>query len=174
MAGTDGRFLYLSLVTGGNTLPNITLKFDLQGGRWWLCSFVATSYYLDGQTLYIGTTDGKVLQMGGSSDNGAVINWSIETKPFSEGDETVRKTINRLWVVADIEPGSSLYAAYAVGTEGSTWNVVNSITNGTGAIQSIRIPVIVKTPEIWYRLKLYGTGKTKIHRIIREVSGRNS
>lgn len=174
MAGTDGRFLYLSLVTGSNTLPNITLKFDLQGGRWWPCSFVATSYYLDGQTLYIGTVDGQVLQMGGTSDNGTAINWSIETKPFSEGDETVRKTINRLWVIADIEPGSSLYAAYATGTEGSTWNVVNSTTNGTGAIQSIRIPVIVNTPQIWYRLKLYGTGKVKIHRIIREVTGRNS
>ncbi|MEK3674605.1 hypothetical protein [Paenibacillus sp. FSL R10-2771] len=135
---------------------------------------MATSYYLDGQTLYIGTVDGQVLQMGGTSDNGTAINWSIETKPFSEGDETVRKTINRLWVIADIEPGSSLYAAYATGTEGSTWNVVNSTTNGTGAIQSIRIPVIVNTPQIWYRLKLYGTGKVKIHRIIREVTGRNS
>lgn len=112
--------------------------------------------------------------MGGATDNGAVINWSIETKPFSEGDETVRKTINRLWVIADIEPGSTLIAAYAAGTEAGTWNVVSSTTNGTGAIQSIRIPVIVNTPQIWYRLKLYGTGKVKIHRVIREVSGRNS
>lgn len=135
---------------------------------------MATSYYLDGQTLYIGTTGGQVLQMGGASDNGAAINWSIDYKPLSEGDETVRKTINRLWVVADIDPGSSLNVAYAAGTEGGVWNVVSSITNGTGAIQSIRIPVIVKTPEIWYRPRLFGTGKVKVHRLIREVTGRDS
>ncbi|MMZ64562.1 hypothetical protein D1872_269020 [compost metagenome] len=111
--------------------------------------------------------------MGGNTFNYAPINWSIETKPFSEDDETVRKTINRLFVVADIEPGSTLNVAYAGGTEGGTWNQVSTTSNGTGAIQSIRIPVIVRTPETWYRLKLSGTGKVKIHRIIREVSKRN-
>jgi hypothetical protein len=135
---------------------------------------VATSYYLDGQTLYIGTSGGQVLQMGGTTDNGAAINWYIDYKPLSEGDETVRKTINRLWVVADIEPGSTLNVAYAAGTEGGTWNVVSSTSNGTGAIQSIRIPVIVRTPEIWYRPRLYGTGKVKVYRLIREISGRNA
>jgi hypothetical protein len=173
-AGTDGRFLYLSLVTGSATIPNVTLKYDLQGGRWWVMSYVATSYYLDGQTLYMGFADGRIVQAGGSTDAGGVINWSIETKPFSEGDETVRKTINRLWVIADIEPGSILNVAYAEGTEGANWNLVSSTTNGTGQIQSIKIPVIVRTPETWYRLKLHGTGKVKIHRIIREVSRRNA
>jgi hypothetical protein len=174
VAGTDGRFLYLTLVTGANTSPNVTLKFDLQGGRWWPCSFVATSYYLDGQTLYIGTADGRILQLGGSTDAGTPITWSIETKPFSEGDETVRKTINRLWVIADIEPSSTFNVAYAAGTEGGIWKVASTITNGTGAIQSIRIPVIVNAPQTWFRLKLYGTGKAKIHRVVRETSGRNA
>ncbi|WP_025685993.1 hypothetical protein [Paenibacillus maysiensis] len=172
-AGTDGRFIYLSLVTGAATLPNVTLKYDLQGRRWWPVSYVATSYFWDGQTMFFGTADGKVMQMGSNTFNGSPINWSIETKPFSENDETVRKTINRLFVVADIEPGSTLNVAYAGGTEGGTWNQVYTTSNGTGAIQSIRIPVIVRTPETWYRLKLSGTGKAKIHRIIREVSKRN-
>ncbi|KAF6578293.1 hypothetical protein G9G54_13530 [Paenibacillus sp. EKM212P] len=172
-AGTDGRFIYLSLVMGTATLPNVTLKYDMQGGRWWPVSFVATSYYLDGQTLYFGTADGKIMKVGGNDFAGTAINWSIETKPFSEDDETVRKTINRLFVVADIEPGSTLNVAYAGGTEGVAWNQVYTTSNGTGAIQSIRIPVIVRTPETWYRLKLSGTGKAKIHRIIREVSKRN-
>ncbi|WP_318626886.1 hypothetical protein [Paenibacillus polymyxa] len=173
VAGTDGRFIYLSLVTGTATRPNITLKYDIQGGRWWPMSFVATSYYLEGQTLYFGTSEGRIMKMGAVDFNGSAINWFIELKPFSEDDETIRKTINRLFVVADIEPGSTLNVAYAGGTEGDTWNQVYTSSNGTGAIQSIRIPVIVHTPETWYRLKLYGTGKVKIHRIIREVSKRN-
>lgn len=172
-AGTDGRFIYLSLVTGSNQFPNVTLKYDIQGGRWWPVSFVATSFFLDGQTLYFGTADGKIMKVGGNDFAGSTINWSIETKPFSEDDETVRKTINRVFIVADIEPGSTLNVAYAGGTEGGTWNQVYSTSNGTGTIQSIRIPVIVRTPETWYRLKLSGTGKAKIHRIIREVSKRN-
>ncbi|MFD1776650.1 hypothetical protein [Paenibacillus rhizophilus] len=173
-AGTDARFLYLSLVTGSAQTPNVTLKYDLQGGRWWPCSLVATAYYLDGQTLYMALSDGRIVQAGGDTEAGNAISWSIETKPFSEGDETVRKSINRVWVIADIEVGSTLNIAYAAGTEGSDWNVVSTIANGTGQIRSTRIPVIVRTPETWYRLKLYGTGKVKIHRIVREVSRRNA
>lgn len=173
-AGTDGRFVYLSLVTGSNTLPNVTLKYDMQGGRWWPVSFVASSYFLDGQTLYFGTADGKIMRVGGNTYNGTPIDWSIETKPFSDNDETVRKAVHRLWIVADIEAGSTLSVAYAGGTEGGNWINVKTETNGTGQIQSIRIPVIVRTPEIWFRLKLSGTGKVKIHRVIRELSKRGS
>jgi hypothetical protein len=172
-AGTDGRFLYLSLVTGSDTLPNVTLKFDLITRAWWPVDFIATSYFLDGQTLYFGTVDGRIMRMGGLSFNGAPINWSIETKPFS-ADETARSAIHRLYVVADIEVGSTLNVAYAGGTEGTTWTVVKTVSNGTGMIQSIRIPVVVRTPEFWFRMKLFGTGKVKIHRLIREVSRRGA
>jgi len=174
VAGTDGRFVYLSLVTGSATTPNVTLKYDLVRRSWWVESYVATAFYLDGQTFYFATADGKIMKMGGADDNGTPITWSIETKPFSEGDETVRKTINKLWVIADIEPGSSLNVDYAAGTEGGTWINAYSQTNGTGQIQSLRIPIIVRTPEIWYRLKIYGTGKAKIHRIVREISRRGA
>lgn len=174
VTGTDGRFLYLSLVTGSATMPNVMLKYDIQDRAWWPLSVVATSFFLDGQQIYFGTADGKIMKMGGTTDNGTAVSWSIETKPFSEGDETVRKTIHKLWIVADIEIGSTLNIAYAGGTEGVTWNTVHTTTNGTGQIKSIRIPVIVRTPETWFRLKLWGTGKVKIHRIIREVSGRGA
>ncbi|MNJ59111.1 hypothetical protein D3C77_547780 [compost metagenome] len=174
VAGTDGRFVYLSLVTGSATTPNVTLKYDLQTGAWWVESYVATAYYLDGTTLYFATADGKIMRKGGNNDNGTPISWSIETKPFSEGDETVRKVIHKLWIVADIEPDSSLKIEYAGGTEGGTWISAHSQTNGTGQIQSIRIPVIVRTPETWYRLRLSGVGRAKIHRIIREVTRRGA
>lgn len=173
-SGTDGRFVYLSLVTGSAQIPNVTLKYDMQGGRWWPVDFVATSYYLDGTTLYFGTAGGKIMKIGGNTFNGTGINWSIETKPFSEGDETVHKAIHKLWIVADIEVGSSLNVSYAGGTEGSTWVNVHTTTNGTGQIQTTKIPIIVRTPETWFRLKLSGTGKVKIHRIIREVSRRGA
>lgn len=172
-AGTDGRFLYLSLVTGSATLPNVTLKFDIITRAWWPVDFVATSYFLDGQTLFFGTADGKIMRMGGNTNNGAAINWSIETKPFS-ADETARSVIHRLYIVADIEVGSTLNVAYAGGTEGGAWTVVKTVSNGTGMIQSIKIPVVVRTPEFWYRMKLFGTGKVKIHRLIREISRRGA
>lgn len=174
-AGTDGRFVYLSLVIGSSEsiLPNITFAYDLQGGRWWKLSYVISAFFMEGKTLYFATSDGRIMQSGGDTYNGTPINWSINLKPFSEGDETIRKTMNRLWVVADIEPGSSLNVSYAVGTEGGEWIKVYGNENGTGRIQSMKIPLIVRTPETWYRLRLWGTGKVKIHRIIREVSKRN-
>lgn len=174
VAGTDGRFVYLSLVTGSATTPNVTLKFDLQTRAWWVESYVATAYYLDGTTLYFATVDGKIMKMVGSNDNGNEITWSIETKPFSEGDETVHKAINKIWIIADVEPDSSLNVDYAAGTEGGTWINAYAQTNGTGQIKSLQIPIIVRTPEVWYRLKLHGVGKVKIHRIIREVSRRGA
>lgn len=173
-SGTDGRFVYLSLVTGSAQIPNVTLKYDIQGRRWWPCDFVATAYYLDGQTLYMGTADGRILQAGGVTDNGAAINWSIEMKPFSDGAETARSVLHKLWVVADIEVGSTMNIAYNGGTEGGTWNLARTIGGISGTIQSVKIPVVVRTPETWFRLKLYGTGRVKIHRIIREVSRRNA
>lgn len=174
VAGTDGRFVYLSLVTGSATTPNVTLKYDLQTRAWWVESYVATAFYLDGTTFYFATADGKIMKMGGADDNGTPIEWSIETKPFSEGDETVRKTINRIYIVCDVEIGSTINVAYAGGTEGEDWNVIKTVTNGTGKVQSIQIPVIVITPDHWYRLKLFGLGKVKIHRIIREISRRGA
>ncbi|MFD1136734.1 hypothetical protein [Paenibacillus urinalis] len=174
VAGTDGRFVYLSLVTGSATLPNVTLKYDLQRRSWWPMSFVATSFYLDGQTLYFGTANGQIMKAGGSNYNGSAISWAIETKPFSEGDETVHKAIHRLFIIADIEPGASMNIYYGAGTEGSNWVSASSLANGSGKTESYRIPIVVRTPEFWYRLRITGTGNVKIHRIVREVTKRGS
>ncbi|MCE3202470.1 hypothetical protein [Paenibacillus sonchi] len=172
--GTDGRFLYVSLVTGGSQLPTVTLKYDIAGRRWWPCSFVATSYYLDGQTLYMGTADGRILQAGGSTDAGAAINWSIEPKPWSDGAETGRAALHKFWVVAEIDPGAALSIAYAPGLAGDNWTTVTTLTNADGVTRSYRVPVVVRTPETWFRSKLFGSGRVKIHRIIREVTRRNA
>lgn len=174
VAGTDGRFVYLSLVTGTATLPNVTLKYDLAQRSWWVESYVATAYHMDGQTFYFATADGRIMQMGGATDNGAVIDWYTELKPMSYGDETAHKAMHRLWVVADVDPGSSLNVDYAAGTEGGEWSNVFTQANGSGQIRSLRVPVIVRTPDAWYRLKLYGTGRVKVHRIIKEVSRRGA
>lgn len=174
VAGYDGRFLYLTLVTGTSTVPTITLKYDIDNRAWWPMNYIATSYYLDGQTMYFGTLDGKIMKVGGNTFNNASIGWHINTKPFSEGDETVRKTIHRIYVVADIEPGTNFIVYYAGGTEGTNWIKAYESTNHTGQIQSIKIPVIVSTPETWYRLRLAGQGRAKIHRIIREVTRRGA
>lgn len=174
VAGYDGRFLYLTLVTGTSSVPTVTLKYDIDNRAWWPMSFVATAYYLDNQTMYFGTLDGRIMRQGGSNYAGIPITWLAEIKPISEGDETVHKAIHRLSIVADIEVGSTLKVEYAGGTEGGVWNQVYATSNGTGQIQSIKIPVVVRTPETWFRLRLSGTGKAKIHRVIREVTRRGA
>lgn len=173
-AGTDGRFLYVSLITGSAQVPTVTLKYDILGRRWWPVDFVATSYYLDGQTLYMGTADGRILQAGGRSDAGSPIHWSIELKPWSDGAETSRAALHKLWVVADVEPGSTLYVEYAGGIEGGGWTTARGITNADGVIRSYNIPVVIRTPETWFRLRLAGSGPAKVHRIIREVTRRGA
>ncbi len=174
-AGTDGRFIYLSLCTSGSIYPNLTLKYDTERGQWFPVSFVCTAYYLDGTRLYGGTSDGRIIVLNQTTALlGSPINWNIELKPFSEDDETIRKTINRLFVVADVEPSSTIKVSYAVGTEGNVWTQVYASTNGAGQIQTMNIPVVVRTPERWYRIRIEGTGKVRIHRLIREISRRGS
>jgi hypothetical protein len=168
--GTDGRFLYLTLVTDGNTMPNVTWKYDTQRRSWWKESYVATAFYLDGQTFYFGTVDGKLYKKGGVNDNGIAISWEAITKPYIDGDEITKKVMHRLYVVADIDAGSTLEAYYSPDAEGENWIKAGSITP-TGTLQNARIPII-GVPSEWIRIKLKGTGRAKIHRLVREMSRR--
>lgn len=170
VAGSDGRFLYVSLVTGTSTLPNVTLKYDMEYRTWWVENYVATAYFLDGQTFYVAIGS-NIYTKGGNDDNGNPIEWEWVSKPFTEGDEISKKSLHKLWLVADIEESSSVNVYYSADSEGDNWILAKSI-QPTGRLQNIRIPLIVKTPSEWFRIKISGQGKAKFHRLVREVARR--
>lgn len=172
VAGTDERFVYLSLVTGSNTTPNVTLKYDMEHETWWVESYVATAYFLDGQTFYMAI-GGNIYTTGGASDNGAPISWEWVSKPYADGDEISKKSLHKLWLIADIEESSSVNVYYSADSEGDNWTLAKSVTP-TGKLQNVRIPLIVKTPSEWFRIKLSGSGKAKFHRLVREVARRGN
>lgn len=171
---SDGRFLYLALATGTDIRTNRTYKFDLQGGQWSRMEYDIYSFYLDDKTMYASTRQGAIIRFGAEKFDQTPISWEVRTKPYSDGDETTRLAINRLYAIVDVDPGATLEIHYALGAEGEDWMLAYSTTNGTGQAQSLRIPVIVRQPTNWYRVRLRGLGRTKIHRLLRESQRRGN
>lgn len=171
VASWDGRFIYVSPSNLGSTMP-YTAVFDTIGGQWWRYDWTISAYFQAGPTLVAGTTAGVIFTTGGTSDGATAIPWEIITAPIGDGDETVTRVINRLQIVVDVEPGSSISISYATGAEGTNWVQVYQSSNRSGLPETLRIPVIVQTPEIWYRLKFAGTGRMRIHRINQEITRR--
>lgn len=170
VAGSDGRFIYLSLVTGSATAPNVTLKYDMQYESWWVEDYVATAYFLDGQTFYMAI-GGNIYTLGGADDNGTPISWEWVSKPFTDGDDIRKKVMHKLWLIADIEVGSTVSVYYSPDAEGSNWILAKAVTP-TGTLQNARIPLAIQSPSEWFRIKLSGQGKAKFHRLVREVARR--
>lgn len=176
-AGTDGRFLYLSLVSSTNMYPTIGLKYDTQGGRWWTMDIAPTTYFLNDQTLTFALNNQGIMRQDSLTDPGGMIPFEMVTRTFGAGDETVRKAINRIYSIVDIDPNASLDISYALGAEGGVWTPVYTATNGTGQAQSLRLPVIIpamRGPNCWYRLRYTGLGRVRIHHLIVETSKRGN
>lgn len=172
-AGWDGRFIYVSPATLSTT-KTYTAVYDTVTGAWWSYNWANTAYMKIGPTLIAGTTSGRTIKLGGASDLSTAISWEAVSAPLRDGDETVRRTINRVRIIADIDPGSTMTVAYAQGAEGENWQTLRTFTNQSGVPESIDIPMIVQVPGTWYRLRFTGTGPARIHRINIELTRRGN
>lgn len=176
-AGTDGRFLYLSLTLATNVYPSQGFKYDTQSGRWWEMSIAPTTYFLNDQTLNFALYNQGIMRREGLTDPSGMIPFELRTRTFGAGDETVRKGLHRIYAIVDVDPNASLDISYALGAEGEVWTPVYTTTNGTGQAQSLRIPVIIpaqRGPNYWYRIRFVGLGRVRIHRLITEITRRGN
>lgn len=171
VASYDGRFIYVSPSNLGDLKP-YTAVFDTEGGQWWMYDWKLSAYFQAGPTIVAGTLDGLIFTVGGTSDSGMQIPYEIISAPIGGGDETVTRVINRLQIVVDVDPGSSMSVSYSVGAESTNWVQVHQSTNQSGVPESIQIPVIVQTPGTWFRLRFVGAGRMRIHRINQEITRR--
>lgn len=172
VAGSDGERYYISLPVDGASKPNVTIEFDPVFETWNYWNFGSTpSAFVDiKDTMYVGFEENKAIKMGGATDNGATIPFSLETIPFAYNSLAANNRLYRLWVVADVPNGATLNVYISNDKQGdSSWKLMKTITaNATLQATQILIPVTESFHHNWVRVKIEGTGQVVIHELTRQ------
>ena len=174
VAGTDGRRYFLTLVTGLNSSPNVTLMYDPEKARtgpdngWFVMSYSATAFLDDEENWYTGTSVGKIFNMNdGDTDAGTDIAYEVVTKPIVNGSWHVKKRLNKLKMIVDIPSGATMDIYYSTSTDGNDWELIKTLSP-TADVVNAPIVLVGKRSE-WFRIKVSGTGRVKIYATAYEV-----
>lgn len=162
-AGSDGKtHLYFSFPFGSATEPDTTLEYDTLYGTWYVWKDMQPSFYATmGGEWY--TANGSVVRkMGGTTDNGAAIQFEWVSAPFSSGSRAAKLQWYRMWYVADVPAGSSLTVSLSPDAVGETWTVVKQITANNLQTGRVIIPVDTVANSNWVRVRFTGSGAVKI------------
>lgn len=171
VAGTDGERYYISLPIDGSNTPNITLEFDPRFQTWniWDYGFTPSFYARIEDRIFVGAVESRVVEMGGTTNGGSHIPYSIETKPFTYGSLAANNRLFRLWVVADVPIGATLNIFISNSKDKEDWDLVKTLTASTSLVsEQILIPVDKSFHENYVRIKLEGQGPVTIHEITRQ------
>lgn len=169
--GTDGQKLYVSIPMDSSTVPDTVLEFDPVFGTWYVWKDFTALFFaeMDGN-WYQGDSAGKVMQMGGTTDNGTTIAWYWVSKPFGSGSLAQRLRWYRMWIVVDLPAGSTMNVYLSKSAEGDAdWTLVKTLT-ASADIQNNRviIPVDTVANANWIRVKFSGTGPATIYEFDRQ------
>lgn len=166
-AGADVDKLYFK------TNTNTTMVFDSRSGvnAWsvWKDFNPLVFATLDNH-VYVGDSQGRVLQLGGTTDGGTAISWYAITKLFTNASMAQKMRWYKMFIFAELAAGSTFNVSFSKSASGdSDWELMQSIT-GTGGIkiQRIIIPVAKYARENYIRIKFHGTGWMRLHEHTRQ------
>lgn len=165
--GSDGRYLYVAIPVTASTADTV-LVWDSQEGSWFVWDDVAPTHIVKmGNTLYMADAQGRVMSVGGTTNNGAPIGWEWQSKTFTGPSMGQNIRWTRLWIAVDKPAGSTLQVYMTKEPEAdSGWVLVGDL-NAVTALQSRRIPInpgaMANSPTL--RLKLVGTGLCTVREI---------
>ena len=167
VAGNDGKYLYFGIPYGSSGQNSRILQFDPIHQAWYTWDGIAVTQMLRiGDKMYFGDASGRVLQLGGDTDNGTKIVSTAITKPFTAGSISRKQHWFRIWVVASLTTGSSLQIYISPKASGEEWTALAPIT-ATSDIQykEILVPTNKVAAANAVRLKLVLTGRGTIHEL---------
>lgn len=169
-AGTDGQKLYFSIPMDSATVDTV-LVYDPAFDAWSVWKgFSALQMVQTASTFHMGMNDGRVIQLGGTTDAGTPIAWERISKPYSAAQMTRKIRWTRLWLVADVPAGSSLNVYVSPSSNGTNdWVGAGSIAPVTG-VQSARIvfsPAQLAQSN-YLRVKFAGTGPVTVYEFDRD------
>lgn len=172
-AGTDGKRLYVSIPYGASTEPNITIEYDPEfSGIFYVWEdFTPLHFANSPSTWYQGDSAGKVMEMGGTTDNGTAIAWNWISVPF--GSRLLAAQGLRwykMWLLATVPIGSTCSIYLSKLAEGDTdWTLVKTLTPSASLQkQKAIIPVSSAANAGYIRIKFEGTGPVEIHEFDRQ------
>jgi hypothetical protein len=165
-----GRYVCSVPKSGGGTLR---FTYDAQIQQWYVGSGpdIRASGILtaSGQDVFVvGDDAGKISSIGGTTDAGTAIDWSVEIGPSTMDNPFVGKQITRVDVV--MSKGASATANLSVSTtETGSYGTAKVLSAGTTFTQ-LRVPVPVAKGDAVrsgvFRLKISGTGDVTIHDVL--------
>lgn len=172
-AGTDGKRLYVSIPYGAATEPNITLEYDPEfSGIWYVWEDMTPLQFANSASAwYQGDSAGKVMLMGGTTDNGSAIAYRWVSAPY--GGNTAGQNIRfyRMWVHASVPTGSTCLIYLSKLPEGdSDWVLAKTLTPSASLQkQKVIVNLASLANSNYLRLKIEGTGSVIVHEFDREM-----
>lgn len=165
-AGTDGQKLFFSIPITSSTSPDTLLVYDPKFDMWCVWNnFTTLQMAQTSSNFFMGMNDGRVVQLGGTTDAGTAITWERISKPFGADQMSRKIRWMRTWVVCDVPSGSTLNVHVSPSPTGSSdWVLAGSISPVSG-VQSARImfnPATLANSN-YLRVKFSGTGPSTVY-----------
>lgn len=115
--------------------------------------------------LYIGDRQGRVLKIGGNTDNGTAINWRVTTKALSVNAISRKQRWYKLWIAAELNGTMKVEMSETV--DGNDWVEVGTMVGSGEGVRRFIVPVDKFALSNYIRLRISGTGFCKLHEITR-------
>ncbi len=158
-AGSDGRKLYFFV-------PGKILVYDTVFQTWTIrTGITATCFALFKHEMYIGTADGWVLKLGGTTDAGQPITGHAVTRIFTNGSIAQKSRWLKLQFMAEMVVGSVIEVYLSETAEVNDWELVKTVTGSGTNIQTILVPVQKFTLSNMLRVKIAFSGWVRVHEL---------
>lgn len=166
--GQDGRYMYVGIPMTSNTVADTLLVYDTQEQVWNVWNDLQPTHMIrSGDALVLADTQGRIMQIGGTTNGGVAINWEWQSKPFSGSSAAQPIRWTRAWITLDKPSGTTVDVYITKEPEGDGgWVKVGTLT----AVTSIQSKPIYINPGAvgvahWLRLKIVGSGPATIREI---------
>lgn len=170
VVGSDGEHIYFSFPYSGNE-NDMILQYSPEYMSWYPWKGISPTHMIKvGSDFYIGDSQGRVLKLGGDTDNGTPIQFKAVTKPFTSGTATRLMKWFKLYVVVDMKAGSTMNISLSPKARGEDWVLAKTL-NADSDIQykKILIPTNSIANVNAVRIKLEGNGQVRVHEITRQL-----
>lgn len=126
--GSNGRNLYFAIPMNTPLSADTILEYDKLNRVWNVWKDIQALYFVQmGYDFYIGDALGRVLKMGGTSDNGTPITSEFESGWFTAPSMSQVIRWLAMWLTVDMQAGSTLNV-YLNKSEDEPWEHVGTIT----------------------------------------------
>ncbi|MGK9252364.1 hypothetical protein [Paenibacillus humicus] len=165
--GSDGRYLYVAIPLNSTSNADTLLVWDSQQQSWWVWkNWTPTHFIKMGETLYMADAQGRVNQIGGTTDNGFAIAWEWQSKTFTADSMAMNLRWLRMWLTVNKPAGSTatIYLSKEPETDNG-WISVGAISAAVLANKRVPVTPFQMALSPYLRTKISGSGPATIREI---------